>query len=75
MTEPPVLRIVAGGQPSDEETAALTAVLTVVATAAAAQDEQPATRSRWRDSSHPTAPWVGAGWLAAARRSALRQHR
>jgi hypothetical protein len=72
VTEPPVLRIVAGGAPSDEETAALAAVLTVIASTVSAQDEPPTQRSRWRDSAQP-APWARAGWVAAARRSALRR--
>ena len=64
--------IVAGGAPSDEETAALTAVLAVVAAAAAATSRaeipQPVARQRTAG-----CPWSAGGWLAHARRSALRR--
>jgi Acyl-CoA carboxylase epsilon subunit len=73
VTEPPVLRIVAGGQPSDEETAALTAVLSLATAAADASGEHTVAPSRWRDSASPAGPWARTGWLAAGRRSAQRR--
>lgn len=70
-SEPPVLRVVAGGALSDDETAALTAVLTAVVARAEPVDEQPRGFSRWRQSARP-APRARAGWLDDARRSAQR---
>jgi Acyl-CoA carboxylase epsilon subunit len=71
VTEPPVLRVVAGGELSDEEAAALTAVLTAVVARADPVDKQPRALSRWRQSARP-APMARAGWLDDARRSAQR---
>jgi len=71
VTEPPVLRVVSGGLLSDEEAAALTAVLTAVVARAGSIDEQPRGFSRWRQSARP-APMARAGWLDNARRSAQR---
>ena len=72
MTEQPVLRIVSGGPLSDEEAAALTAVLTAVVGRAGAVDDEARGFSRWRQSARPT-PLARAGWLDHARRSAQRQ--
>ena len=72
MSEPPVLRIVAGGVPTDEQTAALTAV---IAAAAAVEAEPAESAGRWRTSASPAGPWAHGGWLADARRSALRRQR
>ena len=68
-----MLRVVAGGEPSDEETAALTAVLSLAAAAVAGTADEAVAGSRWRDSASPAGPWARAGWLAAGRRSALRR--
>jgi hypothetical protein len=74
VTVPPVLRVVAGGDLSDEEAAALTAVLTAVVARADTVDEQPHAFSRWRLSARPV-PVARAGWLDDARRSAQRLQR
>ena len=71
MTEPPVLRVVAGGELSDEEAAGLTAVLAAVVARADTVHEQPHVFSRWRLSARP-ARSARAGWLDDARRSAQR---
>jgi hypothetical protein len=66
VTDRPVLRIVGGGTPTDEELAALTTVLAALQSRRVAEA---ATPSRWgRPGSHP-------GWLASARQSALRRAR
>ena len=72
MTEPPVLRVVAGGVPTDEETAALTAVLAAAASTKPDEHEPSRAHSRWRDSARPAAFRARTGWLADARRSAQR---
>ena len=64
----PLLRVVGGGQPTDEELAAL---VSAVATLAAAGDRQKTPPSRWNDRQgqlrRPLHPGPGA-WVAAARR-------
>jgi hypothetical protein len=61
VSDRPVLRIVAGGVATDEEIAALTAVVTALQARRAPDPESPRAR------------WLRAGWLASARRSSLRQ--
>ena len=65
------LRIVAGGEPSDEELAALVAVLSLVQSRADDGGEREAC-GRWRTAARPQPPHHRDGWLAFARRSALR---
>jgi hypothetical protein len=64
----PLLRVVGGGEPTDEELAALTVAVTTLASAAEAADRP---KSRWNDRRsqlrHPLYPGPGA-WVAAARR-------
>jgi hypothetical protein len=66
MSEPPLLRVVRG-EPSDEELAALTAV--VAAAASQPAPEPPAPRSAWADPAHrlraPLRPGPGA-WRVSA---------
>jgi hypothetical protein len=68
----PALRIVGGGEPNDEQIAALVAVM---AMRASRIDEESAPTSRWRTGGARSSAWGRDSWLAAARRSALRPHR
>ena len=67
-SQAPLLRVVGGGEPTDEELAALVAAVATVA--ARGSGETPA-RSRWNDRRaqlrRPLHPGPGA-WMAAARR-------
>jgi len=68
---PPVLRVVGGGDPTDEELAALVAVLSLTR-ARAEPGEQTTAPSRWARSARPAPASHSDGWLASARRSSLR---
>jgi hypothetical protein len=62
----PLLRVVRG-EPTDEELAALVAVVTAKSAAAAAAAEEPA-RSQWRNRSRNIRPPIGPGpgsWRAS----------
>jgi hypothetical protein len=65
----PVLRIVGGGAPSDEELAAL---VVAVATVTARGEAEARTVSGWAASGRSGSSWVRGGWVTTARRSALR---
>jgi hypothetical protein len=67
----PVLRVVAGGEPSDEELVALVAVVAGLS-GAAEQAPQPEPQ-RWPAGERPAHAWGRTGWVSAARRSALRR--
>ncbi|MBV9484717.1 MAG: acyl-CoA carboxylase subunit epsilon [Frankiaceae bacterium] len=59
-TAPPVLRVIKGGEPSDEELAALVAVLS-------ARGGEPAPERRLRE---PLSPWVASGLVKGTRTKA-----
>ena len=68
--ERPFLRVVAGGEPTAEETAALVAVLTVVSASAGSDDPPPPSLWASREAAlrPPLRPGPGA-WVASARPS------
>jgi hypothetical protein len=58
VTDEPRLRVIAGGEPTDEELAALVAVLTARASAPALQP---------RPLRQPLSPWVASGLVKGTR--------
>ena len=67
----PVLRVVGGGEPTDEELAALVAVVSLLQ-ARRAGGRQAAAADRWRRSGHGSHPWHREPWLTYSRRTSLR---
>ncbi|HEX3824126.1 MAG TPA: acyl-CoA carboxylase subunit epsilon [Mycobacteriales bacterium] len=59
--QPPVLRVVRGGTPTDEELAALTVAITAGAAATVARDAPSLRR--------PLSPWVASGLVKGTRTS------
>jgi len=68
-----MLRVVTGGEPTDAEVAALTAVVLALQSRAVVDGEGPG--SRWRDSTRQGRPWGGTGWRTSARQHSLRHPR
>jgi hypothetical protein len=71
VTDRPVLRVVAGGDPSDEEVAALVTALSVVAARRTGTRQQ--RLDRWTASGRAAAPGYARGWLASGRFRSLRR--
>ena len=67
----PTLRVVGGGEPTDEELAAIVAVVSLLR-ARGGRDTGLTGADRWRRSARAGQPWRRDGWLALSRRCSLR---
>jgi hypothetical protein len=67
----PALRIVGGGEPTDEELAALVAVVSMLQARQDA-DAEATGDDRWRLSARAARPWRRQAWLTFSRRTSLR---
>jgi hypothetical protein len=67
----PTLRVVGGGEPTDEELAAIVAAVSLLR-ARSGRDREATESNRWRRSARASQPWRRDGWLAVSRRRSLR---